>query len=149
MKKFNPGEKATILYIAGKINHLHIICSQPFFNADTGASSVLAVNISSIRTDAAFDSTCILHVGDHPFIKHDSYVRYKDAVMMKVANIQAHIETGEIKVLENVSNEVFQRVLAGFTKSIYTKTKIKKIVMDLSQDKEKPQRENLGAKASD
>lgn len=27
------------------------------------------------------DPACILYAGDHPFINHDSYVRYKDPVI--------------------------------------------------------------------
>ena len=47
MTEFCPNAKATIL--AGKIDHLHIICTKQFFYKDTGAQSVLAVNVSSIR----------------------------------------------------------------------------------------------------
>lgn len=135
MSDFKPDEKGAILAIAGKINHLHIICSKQFFNKDAGAMSVLAVNVSSVRPEAQFDDTCVLHAGDHPFIVHDSYVRYKDAVVMKVERILSAIDSGEITVLEEVSDDVFERVLAGFEKSIHTKTKIKKLVRELAQPK--------------
>lgn len=45
MTEFCPNAKATILAIAGKIDHLHIICTKQFFYKDTGAQSVLAVNV--------------------------------------------------------------------------------------------------------
>ena len=57
MTEFCPNAKATILAIAGKIDHLHIICTKQFFYKDTGAQSVLAVNVSSIREKGTYDGT--------------------------------------------------------------------------------------------
>lgn len=128
MTEFRPDAKATILSIAGKIDHLHVICTDWFFNKETGAQSVLAVNVSSVKEGMPYDSACVLCAGDHPFIKHDSYVRYKDAVVMKVDRIQTAVESGEIKVMDDVSDDVFQRILLGFEKSEHTRTKIKKLV---------------------
>ena len=96
MTEFCPNAKATILAIAGKIDHLHIICTKQFFYKDTGAQSVLAVNVSSIREKGTYDGTCVLRAGDHPFITHDSYIRYKDAVVMKVEKLISAVNSGEI-----------------------------------------------------
>lgn len=131
MTEFRPEAKATILSIAGKIDHLHVICTGQFFNRETGAQSVLAVNVSSVREDVPYDDACVLHAGDHPFIVHDSYVRYKDAVVLKVDHILTAIESGEITVMDKVTDEVFQRIILGFETSEYTKTKIKKLVRQL------------------
>lgn len=132
MTEFRPDVKKSILSIAGKINHLHVICSKQFFNKDTGALSVIAVNISSVRDEIEYDETCILRAGDHPFIKHDSYVRYKDAVVMKVDRILNAIESNEITVLNDISDEVFERVFSGFEQSKFTNTKIKKLLRNLA-----------------
>ena len=114
MTEFCPNAKATILAIAGKIDHLHIICTKQFFYKDTGAQSVLAVNVSSIREKGTYDGTCVLRAGDHPFITHDSYIRYKGAVVMRVEKLISAVNSGEITVMGNVSDEVFGRILAGF-----------------------------------
>ena len=90
--------------------------------------SVLAVNISSVREGAPYDDTCILHAGDHPFVKHDSYVRYRDAVAMRVSRIRFAIETQEISVLDRLDDDIFSQVIEGFQKSEQTKTKIKKML---------------------
>ena len=95
MTEFCPNAKATILAIAGKIDHLHIICTKQFFYKDTGAQSVLAVNVSSIREKGTYDGTCVLRAGDHPFITHDSYIRYKDAVVMKVEKLISAVNSGK------------------------------------------------------
>ena len=49
MIEFDPIKGGSILAIAGPLKHLHFICSDPFFNKDTGAVSVVAVNISSVK----------------------------------------------------------------------------------------------------
>lgn len=134
MTDFQPDKRGTILSIAGRISHLHIFCTRQFFNRDSGAMSVLAVNVSSVKADCEYDPACILHAGDHSFIRHESYMRYKDAVVMKVERIQSAIETQEIKVLDEVSSEVFLRVMAGFERSRYTKTKIKKLLRELARE---------------
>lgn len=128
MKDFEPWKRNTILSVAGKTNHLHIICTEPFFNKETGEMSVLAVNISSVREGSPYDDTCILHAGDHPFVKHDSYVRYRDAVAMRVSRIRFAIETQEISVLDRLDDDIFSQVIGGFQKSEQTKTKIKKML---------------------
>jgi hypothetical protein len=34
------------------------------------------ISISSVPPDVKYDTTCLLDPGDHPFIKHQSYVVY-------------------------------------------------------------------------
>lgn len=130
MTKFEPREKGTILSIAGKVDHLHIICTNSFFYKKTGARSVLAVNITSVKEHGMVDPACILHAGDHPFIKHDSYVRYKDPVIFKIEALLAKIEAKEITVLQDVTEEVFKQVIDGFNKSEVVSGKIRKIVKE-------------------
>lgn len=136
MTEFVPHEKGTILSIAGKIDHLHVICTRQFFYQEKGEQAVIAVNVSSIKEGASYDGTCVLRAGDHPFIRHDSYVRYKDAVAMSVEGLTKKIEANEISVLEDVSDEVFQRVFDGFAKSEFTKTKIKKLLWSIAAENE-------------
>lgn len=126
MKDFEPWKRNTILSVAGKTNHLHIICTEPFFNKETGEMSVLAVNISSVREGSPYDDTCILHAGDHPFVKHDSYVRYRDAVAMRVSRIRFAIETQEISVLDRLDDDIFPKLLGDFKNQSKQKQKLRK-----------------------
>lgn len=54
---------------------------------------VLLVSVSSLIPRQPYDSTCRLYVGDHPFIRHDSYVAYA----------RARIECAD-KLVEGVSH---------------------------------------------
>lgn len=53
---------------------------------------------------------------------------------MRVEKLISAVNSGEITVMENVSDEVFGRILAGFEKSEYTKKNIKKLLRKLSQE---------------
>lgn len=55
MTEFIPEKKGTILSIAVKINHLHVICTNQFFCADIGAMAIIAVNISSIKENGVYE----------------------------------------------------------------------------------------------
>ena len=121
-----PKKGGSLLAIAGTVDHLHFICSNPFFNRHTGEISVVAVNISSIREGKPYDKTCVLSEGDHPFIRHDSFVYYKGAVIFRVEKLRFSIQAGEISVLDDVSETVLQKVLQGFKLSPFTPKKILK-----------------------
>lgn len=68
--------------------------------------SVLTINISSVRQGGPCDCTCILHAGDYPFVKHNSYVRYRDAVVMRISKIQSEIKNKGF-MYENVCARMF------------------------------------------
>ena len=120
----------TILVPAGRTNHLHIICNNPVFYPIDGASSVLAVNISTVRESSIYDGTCILHRGDHPFVHHDSFVYYKDATILKVARADVLYREGSLIPKGQLSEDVFQRVLKGFFESEEVTPRIMTFVKD-------------------
>ncbi len=135
MSDYSPVKGGSILAIAGTINHLHFICSDPFFYKNTGKHSVVAVNISSVKEGFPYDKTCILRAGDHPFIKHKSYVYYKGAAVLQIEKIRYAVEAGEFTVLEDVSPSILKNVLDGFSTSPFTPAKILKALQTASQSK--------------
>lgn len=93
--------------VAHPYNHLHVVCSDP--TAD--ASKVLLLNITTFRPKE--DESCILMKGDHPFIKHKSCIRYKDARVASVAQIQTLLNGGQMSRREPVSAELLARIRDG------------------------------------
>ena len=51
------------------------------------------------------------------FTKHQSYVYYKEAVVYKVDLLRQRIEEGEVVIQEDVTEEVFERIIDGFRTS--------------------------------
>ncbi|PLR40483.1 hypothetical protein CYR32_01700 [Chimaeribacter coloradensis] len=123
---YSPYRKGTILAPVGGTNHLHIICNDPAYDAVNGCECVLVVNITTVYPNAPHDPACILHAGDHPFVKHDSYVYYADAIIWKIPNVVARKQSGELIQHADMDDRVFQRVLAGFETSDFTSGKVLK-----------------------
>ena len=63
-------------------NHLYVVISDPAQNCE----EVVIVNFTSYSPDE--EQTCILKAGEHPFIKHKTVVRYKDARITSVRKLQ-------------------------------------------------------------
>ncbi len=127
MTPYMPYRRGTVLAPVGRCNHLHIICNDPVHYPIHGCDSILVVNISSIYPPPAYcDPACILQPGDHPFVLHNSYVYYADAVIWKVPNVISREQSGDLTPHADISEAVLQRVLNGFERSDFTVTKILK-----------------------
>lgn len=112
---YQPYRKGTVLAISGPCEHLHVVCNDPVHYPINDSQSVLVVNVSSVKFGVPHDDTCILNVGDHTFIKHESYIVYKAATIWRLDNIARKISDGALRTYrEDVNDPVFQRILAGF-----------------------------------
>lgn len=119
-------KKGTILMPTGPVDHLHFICSDIVFHPITSKESVLLVNVSSVKDGSDYDKTCLLNAGDHPFIKHESYVYYKKAGIFSSNNISLAVAQGDYRIHETCSDNTFNRILNGFAISEEVSGKIKK-----------------------
>lgn len=123
---YTPVRKGTLLIPTGPCYHLHIICNDPVFYPTITKECVLAVNISTIDPCIDYDKTCLLNVGDHPFIKHESYVYYRKADIFGASSIARSVADGTFSTHAPFDDPVFDRVLAGFTASNEVRLKIRR-----------------------
>lgn len=121
---YRPTRKGTILIPSGAVNHLHFICSDPTFYPITNDERVLVVNISSVKEHAYCDHTCILDTGDHPFIKHPSFVYYREAIIASCERLSFGVETGALTPHAPCGDHVLERILHGFSVSQDVKRKV-------------------------
>ncbi len=124
--EFYPARKGTILIPSGSSDHLHFICSDPVFYPELSRDCVLMVNISTIKPDLHFDQTCILDAGDHPFVKHPSFVYYKKSDIFGADSISRNVADGTFSAHQECGDLVFEKILAGFNTSKEVRLKIKK-----------------------
>ncbi|REI82822.1 hypothetical protein [Klebsiella variicola] len=125
-QQYAPYRKGTVLAPVGGSDHLHIICNDPVHYPIHGCDCVLVVNISSVYPPPAYsDPACILHAGEHPFVFHDSFVYYEDAIVWKVPNVISREQSGELTPHADMEENVLQRVLSGFEASDFTNEDIK------------------------
>jgi hypothetical protein len=123
--EFHPARKATLLIPSGSTNHLHFICCDPVYYPNKVKDCVLLVNISTIDVLLAHDPTCILQPGDHPFIRHPSYVYYRKADIFGADSISRSVAEGDFIIHQPCEEEPFSRILSGFDASDEVRLKIK------------------------
>lgn len=105
----NLGESFHIL------GHLWVVVSKP--DAD---GSVAMVNFTSYRQPC--DETCVLDVGDHPFIRHKTVVAYSHAKMVP-ASAHATIRQQQMPG-DRVNRRVLDRIQRGALVSLATPPKV-------------------------
>ena len=89
--------------------HLYIVISVIGNN-----TKALCVNVT---TKKERDASCVLKVGDHEFIKHDSVINYGDALIPDINNLKEAINKGLIEASKPVDDNVLSRVIKGAASS--------------------------------
>ncbi|MBW7990160.1 MAG: hypothetical protein FVQ84_09125 [Planctomycetes bacterium] len=115
-------------FYGGHPEHLYIIISNPSGNSQ----KVVIVNISSWRDEAIGlnDSSCIVNDGEHPFIKHKSYVFYREAKCPTLIDLQAGIDKGLLIPKEDCSKEFLEKILDGAANSMFTSIEILEVLQE-------------------
>jgi hypothetical protein len=124
-QEFSPVQKGTIMLLSGSKEHLYFICNDPVFYPRLACDSFLAVNLTSVTEGIESDPTCLLNVGDHPFVRHPSYVFYRRAEIFGAATVIQSVSSGDIRIHDPCSDGTFQRILDGFNVSPHVKPLIK------------------------
>jgi len=60
---------------------------------------------------------CVLHVGDYPWIRHDTCVNYADAVVTSLTKLFAAKDAGAIVLHDPISDVVLRHIRDGAMKS--------------------------------
>jgi len=94
--------------------HLWIVITDPIGNPPT-------VAIVPLRTKRRHsDTTVVLDVGDHPFIRHPTVVHYSDLQVVRVSAILRCIRDRHAQLVEDVSEELLERIRNGLERSPFT-----------------------------
>jgi len=109
-----PYRKGSVLIDSGSCKHLHVICNDPVHHPALGCYTVLAVNITSVNPALEYDASCVLQAGEHPFIKHDSYVYYRKADLFNADKMEQAINDGEFQIHHDFTDATFAKILKGF-----------------------------------
>lgn len=128
MRLFLPLKRATLLIPSGSQDdpnrkHLFILITDPHDN-EAGEKCVLMVSISTIRPGVPHDPTCILYAGDHPFVKHDSYIVFQKARIEAADAVLRGVERGQLVPQDPMDSAIFARICKGLEESRLTPTKL-------------------------
>ena len=92
-------------------HHLWIIINDPTRHGATA----LFVNVTTLS--ALAEMTCVVRAGEHPFVKHDSSIRYASARMALVSELDILESTGMIIRQQPAAAALIAKLRAGATAS--------------------------------
>jgi hypothetical protein len=87
--------------------HLWIILSDPSLDSE----NVVIVNFTTHTIDE--EQHCVVNKGDHPFVKHKTAVRYRDAKSVTVSQLKKLVQSALIKPNSPLSPTLLKRVRNG------------------------------------
>lgn len=102
-------------------SHLFFVLNDP----DDDTEAVLA-NLCSVHRRA--DRTCILNPGDHPFVRHESYIDYRHCRTDTVAHLKKMLERGYWTRREDADDELIERIVEGARGSEHTRPRILRLL---------------------
>ena len=102
---------------SGPTSHLWVLLPDP---AADGISVI--VSVTTLRHNA--DQTVILRPGDHPFMRHPSFVLFADSQFVSTVELGKWIETGLARSHQPFSTKLLTVVLDGVMASDFTPKKI-------------------------
>ena len=100
--------------------HLWVILSDPNLNSD----KIVLVNFTTIRGFDYEDLSCVLNVGEHRFIRHDTYVSYKDAIIVNLNNLEELKRSNSITLHDACEDGLLKKILDGAEKTLFLKLEI-------------------------
>lgn len=104
--------------------HLWIVISDPAADSDR----VVSVNLTTKRILRNEDHTCVLDVGDHPFVRHPTYVNYRGARITSNAELDDEFRSNVIKLDGGASTELLAKLISAAHKSPFTAREVKSIL---------------------
>ena len=117
----NAGDTLHIANPGSTQKHLYVALTDP----DSGGRLVIA-NVTS--QGHGKDQSCVLNVGDHPFIKRESVINYADALIPREADLREAVQTGIAQSDAAVSPRVLAKIQAGALASPHAESDIKAAV---------------------
>lgn len=88
--------------------HLHAVVA-----VEQAGPNILLLSITSQKEGIYYDPSCEIKEGDHPFIKHDSYVLYGRARTIGKKRLSEYIESGYYVQHDDLDEELFSKICDG------------------------------------
>ena len=104
--------------------HLWVVISHP----QQSAQAVVIVNLTSL--ERMKDQSCVLNVGDHPWISHATCVQYADAKCVSEEAIDRLVASGLLQPREPASDELLAKILRGAARTEAIPVKCKRVLVE-------------------
>lgn len=117
----------TFLVPSGKSGaHLFFIILGPVDIEYSQKQQFLYVNVTTIRENLPYDDACIIRVGEHPFITHESYIAYRHARLDSMRDLEKVCGT-VWRQYANCSEQLLNRIREGAKKLRFMRRDLKKL----------------------
>jgi len=111
---------STILIPSGPLgNHLFVVVIDPSDFDGHPKQSCISVSICSIR-DIPYDKTCIVQPLEHPFIKHPSYVSFRNTRIDMASHLEKMASDQSAFPQVDTSLELLTKIRSGILASKQT-----------------------------
>jgi hypothetical protein len=119
---FKAGDTFLLPKTSDGVEHLWIVVTDPDINANA-----IGVNVTTRYSTS--ETTVVLMPGDHPFIKHESVIRFRDAKILELKSLEHLLSTGTTKFACHThapcSAELLTRVQEGMIKTSQLSNEVK------------------------
>jgi hypothetical protein len=105
-------------------DHLYMVISDPALDSE----QVVMVNFTTHAPEE--EQVCIAMPGEHPYLTVKSAVRYKDARIATVAQIEKLTQSGKLRPQHPLSLELLQRMRDGACQSEFLPEGCRKVLDD-------------------
>lgn len=93
-----------------------------------GQHQIVSVPVCTVRECARIDDACLIQPGEHPFVKAESFVQYRDARVDPVEHIQRCVREGTFLPHLPASEDLIDRIKQGLAGSRFVKRYIKDLL---------------------
>jgi len=98
--------------------HLFAVVAGPKVIDGHGSDQhVVLVGFSSIKPNIAHDPACEILPGEHPFIKKQTCIYYREPRLEKVSKVEQMVNAGVWRMCEPCDTALMRKILEGFEKS--------------------------------
>ena len=127
MSLFLPLKRASLLIPSGPQSdlarkHLFVLLTDPHDDGD-GVKRVLMASLSSVKPGVPHDPTCLIHPGDHPFVRQISFVLYQKARLEEAEKVLNGVKAGLFIPQDPIDGAIFARICKGLEDSRRTPPK--------------------------
>jgi len=105
-----------------------VVCSDPDKDGSVAIVNFTEKKFGTNGLGFGADENCVVHPGDHPFIKKPSVMAYMDAKPCPISGQKLILSSNAFPRHARVSDDLLSRIMTGALKSDDTKQRIQQMV---------------------
>ncbi|ROR21707.1 hypothetical protein EC845_2529 [Comamonas sp. BIGb0124] len=92
---------------------------------------VFMTSVCSIHEGIPYDDACVLDVGEHPFVRHRSYIDYSKSDLYPANDVELKVQQGLYTPHDDFSIALLRRIVACAEDSRRIRKELKRFLRDL------------------